>query len=142
LRDAKITLDDAAIYVARTYAYVAAGKTGVAIVDVENPEAPRLDQIFNANPSSRRERRKIGMVDASRFRIVADGRNGLRVLEIVFAVDDSSHFSGFIRANSRLIATLEPKALQSRFQKGIDPTARSTNRAIRFQCSVAAVRGL
>ena len=35
------------VYVARTYAYVSAGKQGVAIVDVEQPEHPQLDQIFS-----------------------------------------------------------------------------------------------
>src|SRR6202007_1474959 len=33
------------LYVARTYAYVANGPEGLAIVDVENPERPRLDQM-------------------------------------------------------------------------------------------------
>ena len=36
------------IYVARTYAYVANGEDGIAIIDVERPESPRLDQTFNA----------------------------------------------------------------------------------------------
>src|ERR1700739_3530024 len=50
LTTAKIALPDARnIYVARTYAYIAAGANGVGIIDVENPEAPRLDQVFNAN---------------------------------------------------------------------------------------------
>jgi len=33
---------------ARTYAYVAAGAQGRAIVDIERPEHPRLDQTFDA----------------------------------------------------------------------------------------------
>src|SRR5262249_39710884 len=37
------------VYVARTYAYVAAGKEGLVIVDVERPERPRVDQTFNAD---------------------------------------------------------------------------------------------
>ena len=45
--NAAVPLEDARnIYVARTYAYVAAGKQGIAIVDVEKPEQPRLDQVF------------------------------------------------------------------------------------------------
>src|SRR5207237_848004 len=35
-------------YVARTYAYVATGPEGLPIIDVENPERPRLDQMFSA----------------------------------------------------------------------------------------------
>ena len=39
--NALVPLDDARnIYVARTYAYVSAGKQGLAIIDVEKPEAP------------------------------------------------------------------------------------------------------
>ena len=39
---AKVPLDDARnLYVARTYAYVAGGKQGLVIVDVEKPEQPR-----------------------------------------------------------------------------------------------------
>jgi hypothetical protein len=46
---AMVALDDARnLYVARTYAYVASGKQGLAIVDVEHPEQPRLDQMFDA----------------------------------------------------------------------------------------------
>src|SRR5207248_11630752 len=37
------------VYVARTYAYVADGKDGVAIIDVTNPEKPRLDQMYSAD---------------------------------------------------------------------------------------------
>src|SRR5207237_5948940 len=36
------------LYVARTYAYVANGAEGLAIIDVENPERPHLDKMFNA----------------------------------------------------------------------------------------------
>src|SRR6185295_13553003 len=38
----------ASVYVARTYAYLAAGPRGVAIADVENPERPRLDRLYDA----------------------------------------------------------------------------------------------
>src|SRR6266487_1356719 len=45
---ALIPLEDARnVYVARTYAYVSAGKQGLAIVDVEKPDAAELDQIFS-----------------------------------------------------------------------------------------------
>ncbi len=123
VESAKITLDDARnIYVARTYAYVAAGKNGVAIVDVENPEAPRLDQIFNLNHQLNDVNDvKIGMVDASAFAFVADGRNGLRVLQIVSPWDDSAHFSGFSpRPTPRLIATARTKGSAVAISKGID----------------------
>src|SRR5438552_4170472 len=47
--NALVPLEDARnVYVARTYAYVSSGKQGLAIVDVEKPDAPKLDQVFNA----------------------------------------------------------------------------------------------
>src|SRR5262249_11534566 len=50
VESSRIALSDARnIYVARTYAYVAAGKNGLAILDVENPERPAVDQMFSAN---------------------------------------------------------------------------------------------
>src|SRR5256714_8089307 len=46
---AAVPLSDARdVYVARTFAYVADGKDGIAIIDVKRPDKPRLDQIYNA----------------------------------------------------------------------------------------------
>jgi hypothetical protein len=45
--NAFVPLEDARnIYTARTYAYVAGGKQGLVIIDIERPEHPKLDQIF------------------------------------------------------------------------------------------------
>ena len=62
---ALVRLDDARnVYVSRTYAYVAGGKHGLAIVNVEQPEHPRLDQMFigrrQDQRSARRENRRGG----------------------------------------------------------------------------------
>ena len=71
------------IYVARTYAYIAAGKQGLVIVDVERPEAPVLDQVYDADGQINDARGvKVGFTNASLFLYVADGRNGLRVLQL------------------------------------------------------------
>jgi hypothetical protein len=120
---AKIPLADARnVYVARTYAYVSAGKQGVAIVDVENPELPKLDQIFNADKKLNDVNDvKIGMVAATAFAFVADGKNGLRVLEILSPWDDPAHFSGFSpRPTPKLIATAHTKGPALAISKGID----------------------
>jgi len=119
----KVPLDDSRnIYVARTYAYIAAGKNGLGIIDVENPEAPRLDQVFNANNAMHEVNDvKIGMVDASAFAFVADGSNGLRILQIVSPWDDPAHFSGFSpRPMPKLIATAKTKGPALAVSKGID----------------------
>jgi hypothetical protein len=123
IENAKVALDDARnIYVARTFAYIAAGKNGLGIVDVENPEAPRLDQVFNANRTMNDVNDvKIGMVAATAFAFVADGVNGLRVLQIVSPWDDPAHFSGFSpRPTPKLIATAKTKGRALAISKGID----------------------
>ena len=53
---ARLPLDDARrVYVARTYAYVAAGKDGLVIADVKNPEKPKLywKKPFDGMPTAR-----------------------------------------------------------------------------------------
>ena len=120
---ALIPLEDARnVYVARTYAYVSAGKQGLAIVDVEKPDAPKLDQIFSAEGQLNDVNDvKIGMVAASAFAFVADGKNGLRVLQILSPWDDPAHFSGFSpRPTPKLIATARTRGPALAVSKGID----------------------
>jgi hypothetical protein len=110
------------IYVARTYAYISAGKQGVAIVDVENPESPKFDQTFDAKGQINDVNDiKIGMVAASAFAFVADGKNGMRILEIISPWDDAAHFSGFSpRPTPKLIATAHTAGPALAISKGID----------------------
>jgi hypothetical protein len=110
------------IYVGRTYAYISAGKQGLAIVDVERPDAPKLDQTFTANGQLNDVNDvKIGMVAASAFAFVADGKNGMRVLQILSPWDDPAHFSGFNpRPTPKLIATARTKGPALAISKGID----------------------
>src|SRR5579872_5902205 len=119
---AAVQIDDARnIYVARTYAYVSAGKQGLAIVDIEKPGQPRLDQTFNANGVMNDVNDvKMGMVSAELFAYVADGKNGLRVLQI-FSPASNPNFSGFSpRPTPRLIASYRTKGPALAVSKGID----------------------
>jgi hypothetical protein len=121
--NALVPFEDARnVYVARTYAYVSAGKQGLAIVDVERPEAPRLDQVFTANGQLNDVNDvKIGMVAAGAYAFVADGKNGMRVLQILSPWDDPAHFSGFNpRSTPKLIATAHTKGPALAISKGID----------------------
>jgi len=123
ITNALVALEDARnIYVARTYAYVSAGKQGLAIIDVEKPEAPKLDQLFTAQGQLNDVNDvKIGMVAASAFAFVADGKNGLRVLQILSPWDDPAHFSGFSpRPTPKLIATARTRGPAMAISKGID----------------------
>ena len=93
------------LYVARTYAYVAAGHQGLVIVDVENPTEPFVDQIYNANGKiCDLHDVKLGITNASEFAYLADGEHGMHVLQLTSA--DTPGTSGFSpRPCPRLIAT-------------------------------------
>jgi hypothetical protein len=119
---AQVTLPDARnVYVARTYAYVSEGKQGLAVVDIERPEQPKLDQVFNAGGALNDVNDvKLGMVSAALFAYVADGKNGLRVLEL-FSPADDPNFSGFsARPTPKLIATHHTRGPALAISKGID----------------------
>jgi hypothetical protein len=109
------------LYVARTYAYVANGPEGLAIIDVENPERPRLDQMFNAGGLLNDTRAvQIGSVSASQFALVADGRNGLRVVQLI-SPDTVPGAQGFSpRPNPRLIATYPTKGEAIALSRGLE----------------------
>lgn len=81
---ATIKLADARnVYVARTYAFVAAGKNGVVIVDIERPEKPFVYQQFNdGGLLNDTHDIKVASTNASLFGYVADGEHGLAVLQL------------------------------------------------------------
>lgn len=93
---ALVPLSDAhRVYLARTYAYVAAGSAGVAIVDIENPERPRLLQSFNAEGRIADARDVVvGSTNASLFAYVADAGGALHVLQLT-SPDSQPKFYGF-----------------------------------------------
>ena len=117
-----VSLADARdVYVARTYAYVANGKDGVAIVDVERPEKPALDQSYNADGKLNDVHQvKIAMTNASLFAYVADGKNGLRILQLT-SPETVAEYAGFSpRPRPTLIATFKTKGEALAVSKGLD----------------------
>ncbi|HLW67244.1 MAG TPA: hypothetical protein VKS79_18160, partial [Gemmataceae bacterium] len=71
------------IYLARTYAYVAAGPRGLLILDITQANRPRIDQFFDADGCiSDCHDVKLGITYVSEFAYLADGRNGLRVVQL------------------------------------------------------------
>lgn len=109
------------IYVARTYAYVANGEDGIAIIDVERPEQPKIDQTFNADGSINDAHSiKVAMTNASLYGYVADGKNGLKILQLTDP-ETMPTFSGFSpRPEPRLIATFKTKGEAVGLSKGLD----------------------
>ena len=109
------------LYVARTYAYVASGPRGLTIVDVERPEQPHVDQTFTADGALNDARDvKVAMTNASVFAYVADGRNGLRVVQLVSANATAGAFGFSPRPTPRLIATYRTHAPALSVSKGLD----------------------
>jgi hypothetical protein len=113
--------DSGRIYVARTYAYVPNGAEGLAIIDVQNPEQPQLDQMFNAGGALNDTRAvEIGSVSASEFALVADGKNGLRVLQLI-SPDTVPGAAGFSpRPSPRLIASYPMKGEAICVSRGLE----------------------
>jgi hypothetical protein len=119
---AALALDDARnVTVSRTYAYVPAGRHGIAIVDVTRPEHPSLAQTFTADGAINDARDvKIGAVAGGVFAYVADGANGLRILQVLSPEDspDSYGFSPPLRP--KLIATYRTPGAALAVSRGID----------------------
>jgi hypothetical protein len=80
----KLKLPEAnSVYLARTYAYVAAGTRGLVILDIGKPESPRIDQVFDAGGCINDCRDvKLGITYVSEFAYLADGHNGMRVVQL------------------------------------------------------------
>ena len=109
------------LYVARTYAYVAAGPRGLAIVDVKAPERPRLDQTFDAGGAINDAYDvKIGATSGSIFAYVADGKNGLRVIETISANDTPGAYGFSPRPTPRLVATYATHGPAVALSRGVD----------------------
>ncbi len=109
------------IYLARTYAYVANGRQGLAIIDIEKPEQPSLYQMFNADGQLNDARDVIiGSTNASLFAYVADGENGLKVLQLT-APDTQPKFYGFSpEPKPQLIAWRKTRSPALTLAKGLD----------------------
>ncbi|MGH8372738.1 MAG: hypothetical protein ACRETO_08400 [Gammaproteobacteria bacterium] len=93
---ARVPFQDAhRIYVARTYAYVAAGRQGLGIVDVTRPEQPKLYRMFDAAGKLHNTRDVvIGAAYDSAYAYVADATSGLAVVQLT-APDTQPRFFGF-----------------------------------------------
>ncbi len=119
---AVVPLEDAHdLYLARTYAYVASGRKGLAIVDIATPEEPVLDQMFNADGRLNDTRQvRLGMTNNSLFAYVADGVNGLAVVQLLSPKDNPNIWGFSPRPKPRLIATKKTRGPALAVSKGLD----------------------
>jgi len=111
------------IYVARTYAYVAAGRDGMVIVDVTRPLSPRRYDYPSIQPAGEVPDAQdivIGSTNASLFAYLADGRNGMKVIQLT-SPDSQPNFYGFSPApKPELIAFARTKGRALAMSKGLD----------------------
>jgi len=109
------------VYVARTYAYVAARKEGLVIVNVERPEAMRELQRFNAAGQLLDSRDVVvASTNASLFAYVADGVGGLKVLQLI-SPESQRKFYGFSpEPRPQLIASYATARAALSLSRGLD----------------------
>ncbi len=119
---ARVPIADAQrVYVARTYAYVAAGPDGLVIIDVERPEQPKLYMSYGAEGRMNDARDVVvATTNASLFAYVADGRNGLKVLQLT-SPETQPRFYGFSpEPKPQLIASYPTANPALALSKGLD----------------------
>jgi hypothetical protein len=109
------------LYAARTYLYVADGPDGLAIVDIKNPAKPKLHSHFTADGALNDTRAiQIGAVNASMFGLVADGKNGLRVVQLI-SPENQPNYMGFSpEPKPKLIATYPTAGPAVAVSRGLD----------------------
>jgi len=109
------------IYLARTYAYVAAKGEGLAIVDITRPLAPRVlvKETFGGKMNDV-EDVIVGTTNASLFAYVADGRNGVKVVQLT-SPESQPNFYGFSpEPRPELIAWARTASPALSLSKGLD----------------------
>ncbi|WP_242128304.1 multiheme c-type cytochrome [Sphingobium sp. Sx8-8] len=119
---ATVPLADARrIYLARTYAYVAAKTEGLAIIDITNPLKPSVyrKETFSGQMTDV-EDVIVGTTNASLFAYVADGRNGMKVIQLTSPASQPN-FYGFSPApKPELIAWAHTPSPALALSKGLD----------------------
>ena len=109
------------VYVARSYAYVAAKGEGLVILDVKNPEKPLIYQKATFGGAlNDAEDVVIGSTNASLFAYVADGRNGLKVIQLTSPASQPN-FYGFSPApKPEIIAWARTRQPALALSRGLD----------------------
>ncbi len=109
------------LYVARTYAYLAAGARGLVIVDITRPDRPRVDREWNAEGRLRDTRDvKVGSTNSSAFAYLADGEHGLVVAQLTSPEWTPGYLGWSPRPDPRLVATRHTHGPALAISKGLD----------------------
>jgi len=119
---ARVPIRDAGrVYVARTYAYVAAHEQGLAIVDLWQAEQPELVEFFDSDGALEDVHDVVvASTNASLFAYLADGQGGIKVLQLT-SPDSQPNFYGFSpRPVPELIAHYPTPGAALSLSKGLD----------------------
>jgi len=109
------------VYVARTYAYVAAKKDGLVIVDVKYAEQPKVYQKVDfGGRMNDAEDVVVGSTNASLFAYVADGRNGMKVVQLTSPVSQPNLYGFSPPPKPELIAWARTPSPALAMSKGLD----------------------
>ncbi len=120
--DNHIALDDAQrVYLARTYAYVAAGTDGLVIVDITRPEQMQLykKETFDGRLVDARDV-VVATTNASLFGYVADGGGGLKVIQLTSPESQPRYYGFSPEPVPELIASYPTNAPALSLSKGLD----------------------
>jgi hypothetical protein len=109
------------VFVSRTYAYVAAVNDGIVIVDVERPERMVEYQRFTAGGKINDARDVIvASTNASLFAYIADGRNGLRVVQLTSPASQPKFYGFSPEPKPELIASYPTGRPALSLSKGLE----------------------
>jgi hypothetical protein len=111
------------VYLARTYAYVAAGSQGLAIVDIERPLQLGSEKVSFYTADGKigdAHDVKIGFTNGSGFAYVADGKNGLHVLQIISANGTEGAYGFSPKPEPAWIATYKTHGPAVALSRGLD----------------------
>jgi hypothetical protein len=120
--EATVPLADARrVYLSRTYAYVAAKQDGLAIVDITRPTRPAIYMKYTADGQlNDAEDVIVASTNASLFAYVADGRNGMKVIQLT-SPSSQPNFYGFSPdPKPELIAWAKTPTPALALSKGLD----------------------
>jgi hypothetical protein len=91
------------------------------ILDIERPEHPTVDQVFTAEGAINDARAvRVGSTNASLFAYVADGNNGLRVIQLTSPITQPNYYGFNPKPVPELIATYKTRAAAIALSKGLD----------------------
>ena len=120
IEDNLVQLENAhRVFVARTYAYVAAGPEGLVIVDITKPEQMQIHQRFADGIVDARDV-VVASTNASLYAYVADGKEGLKVVQLMSPVSQPRYYGFSAEPMPELIASYPMRGTAISLSRGLE----------------------